>query len=70
MPRTYWGVQRITLSPFLPEGRGQSAHRKEGNHAKLNNAMLQSPHYDLVSGWLYKHSDTFGLFLTAQSAGL
>lgn len=45
-------------------------HRKEGNHAKLNNAEAQSPHYDLVNGWLYKHADPLGLpRLTAQSAG-
>lgn len=54
----------------VPEGWGQRTHRKEGNHAKLNNAVAQSPHYDLVNGWLYKHTDPPGLpRLTAQCAG-
>ena len=58
---TYSTVDCTTLSSFLCQrAEGQCAHRKEGNHAKLNNAVAQSPHYDLVNGWLYKHSDPLG----------
>ena len=71
---TYFTVLCTTLSSSLcqrAEGRARThthTHRKEGNHAKLNNAVAQSPHYDLVNGWLYKHSDPLGLpSLTAQS---
>lgn len=52
----------------VPEGWGHSEYRKEGDHAKLNNAVAQSPHYDLVNGWLYKHSDRLGAPLTEWSA--
>lgn len=56
---------------YLPScARGLRAeHRKEGNHTNLNNAGARSLHYDLVNGWLYKHSDPSELpCLTAQSA--
>ena len=74
---TYSTVDCTTLSSFLCQrAEGQRAHRKEGNHANLNNAVAQSPHYDLVNGWLYKHSDPLGpppppapTGLTAPSAG-
>lgn len=70
MTTTYSTVHCTTQSSFLCQRAEGRAHRKEGNHAKLNNAVAQSPDYDLVNGWLYKHSDPPGqLRLTAQSSG-